>query len=238
MAFTGAKRVIAVSKHLGVELQALGVTPDHISVIYNGVDTDDFHPGQESREDLALPIRVPLGLFIGDIKTSRKNLETVLYAVQQTPTLNLVVAGALPGSPYPAMAKRLGVSERVTFVGKVSHIAKLMRSVDLFIFPSRYEAHPLVVVEAMASGLPVIVSGVFGAEHFIGESGVILDDPNDVHGLARVIKMLMDDPLLRQRMGQEGRNLALAMRWHMMAEQYLRVYEAMYDKSQKPAVNT
>ncbi len=234
-AFTTARHVIAVSEHLRMELQALGVKSDRITVIYNGVDISDFHPGSERREELNLPKNVPLGLFIGDIKTSRKNLETVLQALQQVTTLNVVVAGALAGSPYPALARSLGVADRVIFVGKVAHIARLMRSADLFIFPSRYEAHPLVVVEAMASGLPLIVSGVFGAEHFIGSSGLILGNPNDVPGLVRMITMLLDDAALRARMGEEGRLLALEMRWSIMAAKYLTVYEGLSVKRSSPS---
>jgi glycosyltransferase involved in cell wall biosynthesis len=226
-AFLGAKRVIAVSKHIGHALEALGVAASSIDVIYNGVDTDQFQPGVSTRANFGLPEGVQIGLFVGDIKTKRKNLETVLEAMTQVPSLYLAVAGSAVGSPYPAIARELGISDRVIFLGKVSAIADLMRSVDMFLFPSRYEAHPLVVLEAMASGLPMVVSGVFGAEDFIGGGGLILEDPNDVQGMVRLLNQLVSNESARAAMGQAGRRMALQMQWSMMAEKYLDVYRKM-----------
>jgi glycosyltransferase involved in cell wall biosynthesis len=174
-----------------------------------------------------LPLDVPLALFVGDIRTPRKNLDTVLRALQQTPEIHLAVAGSVKGSPYPALARELGVSERVIFLDKVSRIASLMRSVDLFVFPSRYEAHPLVVLEAMASGLPAIVSGNFGAEKFLGDGGHILKDPNDVNALAARMTELMQAPEKRRSMALAARERALGMKWSTMAAAYLDVYEKL-----------
>ena len=223
--FTHAKRVIAVSRHLCHQLEALGVRPETIDVIYNGVDTTEFQPGEADRAAFGLPAGVPLALFVGDIRTPRKNLETLLKALQSVPALHLAVAGAVKGSPYPAMARSLGLADRVIFMDKVSGISKLMRSVDMFLFPTRYEAHPLVVLEAMASGLPMIVSGVFGAEDFLGGGGLILQDPNDVETLGKLMNDLLSDTSMRVSLGEAGRRRALEMQWSMMAEQYLGVYE-------------
>ena len=133
----------------------------------------------------------------------------------------------MKGSPYPALARELGVSERVIFLDKVSRIPSLMRSVDLFVFPSRYEAHPLVVLEAMASGLPSIVSGNFGAESFLGDGGHILKDPNDVNALAAHMNELMQAPEKRRAMALAARARALGMQWSTMASAYIAVYEQL-----------
>jgi glycosyltransferase involved in cell wall biosynthesis len=226
-AFLHASRVIAVSHGIAKELEVLGVPADRIEVIYNGVDTEQFSPGPTDRDSFGLPADVPLALFVGDIRTPRKNLDTVLRALQQTPEIRLAVAGSVKDSPYPALARELGVSERVFFLDKVSRIPSLMRSVDLFVFPSRYEAHPLVVLEAMASGLPAIVSGNFGAEGFLGDGGYILKDPNDVAALATVMNGLMLAPEKRRSMSLAGRSRALEMRWSTMARAYLQVYEKL-----------
>jgi glycosyltransferase involved in cell wall biosynthesis len=223
-AFLRASRVIAVSHGIAAELETLGVPANRIEVIYNGVDTEQFSPGPSDRESFGLPPNIPLGLFVGDIRTPRKNLDTVLRALQQTPEICLAVAGSVKDSPYPALARELGVSERVFFLDKVSRMSALMRSVDLFVFPSRYEAHPLVVLEAMASGLPAIVSGNFGAEGFLGGGGHILKDPNDVTALAAVMNGLMRAAEKRRSMAVAGRERALAMRWPVMAAAYLDVY--------------
>jgi glycosyltransferase involved in cell wall biosynthesis len=226
-AFLGAARVIAVSHGIAMELGSLGVPAERIEVIYNGVDTEQFCPGLSERPSFGLPSDVPLALFVGDIRTPRKNLDTVLRALQHTPEIHLAVAGSVKGSPYPTLARELGVNERVFFLDKVSRIASLMRSVDLFVFPSRYEAHPLVVLEAMASGLPAIVSGNFGAESFLGNGGQILKDPNDVAALATVMNELIQATEKRRLMALAGRQRALEMRWSTMAAAYLEVYEKL-----------
>src|SRR5271154_5006856 len=220
-AFTRAGRVIAVSKLLVRELAAIGVPADNIDVVWNGVDTEQFQPGKPSRATFGLPMEAPLGLFVGDIRTPRKNLDTVLRAMQAVPAMSLAVAGAVERSPYPAMARELGLERRVHFLDKVSAMPALMRSADFFVFPSRYEAHPLVLLEAMASGLPSIVSGPFGAGEFMGGGGFILDDPDDDEALAAYMRTLAADAAVRSSMGAAGRRRALEMQWSTMADQYL-----------------
>lgn len=223
-AFTRAGKVISVSRLLVPELVALGVKQENVEVILNGVDVEQFHPGESERESFGLPLDVPIAIFVGDIRTPRKNLGSVLRALVAVPSLHLAVAGGVQGSPYPALAESLGLGDRVHFLDRVSRIPELMRSVDFFAFPSHYEAHPLVLLEAMASGLPSVVSGTFGAEDFLGESGVILKDPDDIDELASVMAGFVADPARMRRMAEAGRMQALKMSWTAMAASYLEVY--------------
>jgi glycosyltransferase involved in cell wall biosynthesis len=128
------------------------------------------------------------------------------------------------------MAHELGVYRRVRFLDKVTEMPLLMRSADMFVFPSRYEAHPLVLLEAMASGLSSIVSGTFGAAEFLGDGGLILNDPNDVEGLAACMKSLASNPTERKSMGAAGRRRALEMQWSTMANQYLRIFHSVLEQ--------
>jgi glycosyltransferase involved in cell wall biosynthesis len=235
-AFLRAKRVIAVARPLVHELVHMGVPEQNIEVVWNGVDTEQFHPGEANRKYFGLPSGVPIALFVGDIRTPRKNLDTVLRALREVPDLFLVVAGAVERSPYPAMALELGVYRRVRFLDKVTEMPLLMRSVDMFVFPSRYEAHPLVLLEAMASGLSSIVSGTFGAGEFLGDGGLILNDPNDVEGLAACMKSLASDPAARKWMGAAGRRRALEMQWSIMADQYLSIFHGVTEQQLSPSI--
>jgi len=235
-AFLRAKRVIAVARPLVRELVHMGVPEQNIEVVWNGVDTDQFHPGEANREYFGLPSDVPIALFVGDIRTPRKNLDTVLRALREVPDLFLVVAGAVERSPYPAMAHELGVYRRVRFLDKVTEMPLLMRSADMFVFPSRYEAHPLVLLEAMASGLSSIVSGTFGAAEFLGDGGLILNDPNDVESLAACMKSLASNPTERKSMGAAGRRRALEMQWSTMANQYLRIFHSVLEQQLSPPI--
>jgi glycosyltransferase involved in cell wall biosynthesis len=235
-AFQRARRVIAVSKLLVKELAEIGVDTDRIEVVWNGVDTEQFHPAPGDRAAFGLPLDVPMGLFVGDIRTPRKNLDTVLRAMQSVPEMRLAVAGAVERSPYPAMARALGVEQRVYFLDKVTAMPLLMRSVDMFVFPSRYEAHPLVLLEAMASGLASVVSGTFGAADFLGDGGVIVDDPNDADALAAAMKALASDPARRAAMGAAGRERALEMQWSAMAARYMEIFEEELGQRQAATV--
>lgn len=226
-AFREARMLVAVSGFTAGEVIATGIPAAKVVVVHNGVDVEDFHPGPGNRAEFGLPEDVPLALFVGDIKTTRKNLETVLHAMQSVPSLQLAVAGSVEGSPYPALATELKLSDRVHFIGKTTKIASLMRSVDFFVFPSRYEAHPLVLMEAMSSGLPVVVSGNFGAADYLGEGGIVFEDPNDVATLSVIMDDLTKSAAKREWLGLAARQQALRMQWSQTAAGYLEVYEGL-----------
>ncbi len=223
-AFHRTRSVVAVSKKVASELRSIGVPEDKISVIYNGVDTDEFRPGPSERGRFGLPEQTPLFLFAGDIRTPRKNLDTVLSALLQVPELHLAVAGAIAGSPFPEMVQNLGLAERVHFLDKVREMPALMRSVDAFVFPSRYECMSLVLLEALASGLPVLTAQTAGGAEIIGLAGRVLENPDDRETLAAWMRELKDSPELRQSMGEQARAIALAHNWQSMATQYRELY--------------
>jgi glycosyltransferase involved in cell wall biosynthesis len=224
-AFSSAQTIIAVSDIIADELQSLEISADRIRVIFNGVDTSEFAPGAADRTLFALPEGVPLVLFVGEIRTPRKNLDTLLRAMQHLPKMHLVVAGETRNSPYPQLTRDLNLSERVHYIGKTSNIASLMRLADLFVFPSHYEGHPLVVLEAMASGLPVIISSMVGSAKAFGDILQVLSDPNDEISLARMIEDLHSSPVRRKAMGSAARERALKMKWSDTAQQYLNLYQ-------------
>jgi glycosyltransferase involved in cell wall biosynthesis len=219
-----AKAVAAVSRRTGREVQALGVDPGKIHVIYNGVDAKAYCPGLADRTRFGLPQDVTIALFVGDIRTPRKNLDTVLRAMRHLPDLHLAVAGDTKGSPYLSMARELGVDTRISFLGKSSEVALLMRSVDLFLFPSRYEAHPLVLMEALASGLPVIASdGIAKGEDF-ADACLLIQNPNDAEALAKVVSELLGSPAMQKQLSIKARECALQMDWAVTRKKYLALY--------------
>jgi glycosyltransferase involved in cell wall biosynthesis len=224
-AFASASRIVAVSRATADALIELGVPAAKITVVYNGVNTEDFCPGPSERATFGLPEDSVLGLFVGELRTERKNLDTVLRAMQHLPNLHLAVAGAVEGSSYPQLAVELGVAGRVSFIGQTARIASLMRSCDFFVFPSRYEAHPLVLMEAMATGLPVIASRNFGASDYAEEAGLLIDDPNDVAALTSAMQSMSEQPERRSAYGIAGRRVAMSMQWSDTAAGYLRLYD-------------
>ncbi|MBD1211577.1 MAG: glycosyltransferase family 4 protein [Dolichospermum sp.] len=227
-AFSQAKSIIAVSEKVAKELVSIGVPRQKIRVIVNGVDLQEFTPGVTSRSLLGLPENVNLALFAGDIRISRKNLDTVLHALVKVPELHLAVVGGTQDSPYPAMAKALNISERVHFLGYRHDMPQIQRASDLFVFPSRYEPFGLVVIEAMASGLPVITATTTGAADLLNpDSGIVLEDCDDVEALAHALQLLDSDRSLRQQMGKVARTIAEQHSWSTMAQTYLNIFEEL-----------
>jgi glycosyltransferase involved in cell wall biosynthesis len=224
-AFASAKVIIAVSGFTAGEVASLGVPREKIVVVHNGVDLTEFHPGPSDRSQFSLPADVPLALFVGDIKTTRKNLDTVLQAMVRVPELHLAVAGKLDGSPYPAMAAELKLADRVHFLGKTSQVPTLMRSTDFFVFPSRYEAHPLVLMEAMASRLPIVVSENFGASDYLAGGGIVFGDANDTDALATAMQHITSDAAARDQFAEAAFQQARKMQWSVTAARYLAVYD-------------
>ncbi|MBW4627518.1 MAG: glycosyltransferase family 4 protein [Brasilonema octagenarum HA4186-MV1] len=227
-AFQKAKIVVSVSEKVAQELESIGVPRSRIRVIVNGVDLEEFSPGTVSRQTLGLPENVTLALFAGDIRTPRKNLDTVLRALVKVPNLHLAVVGSPEGSPFPQMAESLGLNERVHFLGYRRDIPQIMRAVDLFVFPSRYEACTLVLLEALACGLPVITAtATGGAELVTPECGVVLSDSDDVEALAEVLLSLVSDRNKMQQMGQAARTVAEHHSWATMAKTYVDLFEEL-----------
>jgi glycosyltransferase involved in cell wall biosynthesis len=223
-AYRHSSMVVGVSQQVRRELIEAGVDERRLRVIANGVDLEEFKPAQRSRGDLGLPAGVLL-LFVGDIKTPRKNLDTLLRALVHTPGATLIVVGDPAGSPYPRLAAELGLSARVQFLGYRKDVAELMKAVDVFVFPSRYEACSLVLLEAAASGLPVVAAKTAGGvELLTPESSVLVDDPDDALELAAVLNGLVTRPATLARMGAAARTAAEANSWLAMAARYLRAY--------------
>jgi glycosyltransferase involved in cell wall biosynthesis len=226
-AFDNTKIVVAVSDKVAEDLREIGVAQDAIRVISNGVDIEEFSPGNDgSRQTWNLPDEVPLAMFAGDIRLPRKNLDTVLKALVEVPNLHLAVVGVTDGSPYPQLVKSLGINDRVHFLGFRPDIPDLMKAVDFFVFPSRYEPFGLVITEAMATGLPVITAECAGAAPLITpEAGIVLPNPDDIKALASAMQKLSDNPDLRSNMGRTAREIALQNTWKNMAQQYVDLFE-------------
>ena len=145
----------------------------------------------------------------------RKGIEVLLHAVQRLrgrhPEVRLLIVG---GGEHAARTRdaigRLGLSEAVQHVGRCrpEEVPALMRRACALVVPSIYEGMPLVILEAMASGLPVIASRVSGIPEVVrpDESGWLVD-PEDIDGLARSLAEVLANPEEARRRGEVGRTL-------------------------------
>lgn len=225
-AFRKAKMIVAISETIKQQLMDLGIPQDCIRVIHNGVDIDEYKPGVSKREALGFAQADPLLLWAGDLKTPRKNIDTVMKALAAIPNVQLAIVGDSNGSIYPDMARELGLGERVRFLGFRNDLPDIMRSADIFVLPARYEPFGLVILEAMSSGLPVITTACAGCAEIITDTcGIVLADPDDVSALAAAIKSLADHESQRKEMGRQARLIAEKHTWQRMGEDYLRLYD-------------
>jgi UDP-glucose:(heptosyl)LPS alpha-1,3-glucosyltransferase len=178
-------------------LRHFRVEPGKLHVIYNGVDTEHYHPReraaarQRERDRLGVAPADTLLAFVGS-GFSRKGLDTLLESMAlatraaAVPSLRLVVVGRDRELPrYVALARRLGLAERVSFVGGVEEVRPYYAAADLLVLPTFYDPFPNVVPEALAMGIPAIVSDQCGAAEIVtdGESGYVCK-AGDVRALA------------------------------------------------------
>lgn len=225
--FRRAKRLVAVSRTVRDELLADGVEAERVRVIDNGVDADEFHPGPANPAVFGFPPGQVVALFVGDARSDRKNLDGVLHALTAVPDLALAVVGDARGGPFPGLASRLGLDARVRFLGHRRDVAPLMRAADLFVFPTRYEPFGLVLLEAAASGLPVVTTRVAGASWLLEEEGgaVLLDTPERAADLVAALRRLAADPDERRRMGAAARRIAERYDWVVTANAHADLIE-------------
>jgi glycosyltransferase involved in cell wall biosynthesis len=207
-----------------------------IEMIPNGADIEHFHP--RSRETVRGPIRRDFGvddakvvfLFAGG-EWRRKGLELALRSIAASSSRQamLVVAGDDPQrGEFHRIADELTIQDRVRWLGFRRDIADLYAAADAFLFPSSYEAFSLATIEAAASGLPVVMCDISGAEELLGDGygGVIVD--RDVAALARVIDDLANDDRKRKVLGEQARaKVERRFTWDRIAAETERFYESL-----------
>lgn len=226
IALKKTRHIISVSEQVKQELvRDAKLGGRRISVVHNGVDTSEFYPRPINRADYKLDEHTVYALFAGDLNSGIKNLDTVLRALSEVEHVHLLVLGNAEKSPYPKFAEQLGISDRVHFLGYRKNIADFMALADLFVFPSRYESFSLVILEAMASGLPVIMSNRCGVVELLSDdAAIVLDNPDDVQTLTKAIRELSSSPEQLRRMARRAREHALQNDWEAMAIKYMEIF--------------
>jgi len=229
-AFRASRVLVACSAGVRDELIGrIGIDPNAIVVVPNGVRTATFVRQSPDRQRFGLPNEVPIALFAGDITTRRKNLDVIFDALVETPGLHLAIAAGIDDdNKYPPLARTLGIADRVHFVGMCRDMPALMSSVDFFALFSHYEPFGLVVIEAMSCELPAVTARNVGASSVMTpESGYIVDAPATASAVAAAFRALVDDPADRARRGREARAVAERNTVEQMTAAYLRELEAL-----------
>jgi glycosyltransferase involved in cell wall biosynthesis len=213
-----------VANSAGLRTTARRFAPElPILEIPNGVDTTRFSPGAASlRND------VPQLLFVGRL-ARQKGVDVLLdaLALVRDHPWQLVVAGDGPErAPLAEQVSRLGLADRVHFRGWVQRedLPDLYRSADVFVFPSHDEGMPNVVLEAMASALPIIATRVPGNDELVRDNGKLVP-PGDARAFAEALQPLLSSETLREQLANSSRALAVAhYSWASPAIAYERLF--------------
>jgi glycosyltransferase involved in cell wall biosynthesis len=234
-AYRRSRLVVAVSDLVRRQLiDDCRTNASNVRVIHNGLDALPPLASEHSVSDQRHHLRGELGLspvhfvvfFAGELKTPRKNFDVLLRAVRRLPDdVRVVAAGGTDGGPYPAMAREMGVIDRVHFLGHRNDVRLLYTIADCFAFLSHYDPFALVVTEAMAAGLPVITSKTVGASEVVLDAacGVVLDDPEDDRRLADEIIKLKNDTPSRDRLAANARVYGPNLAWDHVGSRYENV---------------
>jgi len=185
-----------------------------IEVIPNFVDADYFRPAPRRPEVLSdrlgLPAdRPPLLVHVSNFRPLKRVDDTlrVLATVRRTVPAVLVLVGDGPERPRAeALARELGLSDAVRFLGVQLDVRDVLQQADVFLLPSETEGFGLAALEALACGVPVVGSRVGGLPEVVadGETG-LLCPPGDVPGMAAAVLRLLADPELQQRLARAAR---------------------------------
>ncbi len=231
-----ATRIVTVSQYSRKSIQKTFDVPDErIRVIYNGLP-HQIKPGKSSvdRSRLgALKVRKPYILFVGILKP-HKNAQGLLRAFSLVPVekrrlFQLVIAGS-KDSFYASLlelTRKLSLEEQVVFTGTVTDedLRALYADAALLVLPSLSEGFGYPVLEAMAFGVPVVVSNTSSLPEVAGSAGVLVD-PRDDQSIANGIEKLLSDDDLRKTLGERCRKQAQSFSARKSALEHLEVYRA------------
>lgn len=239
-------RFIAVSQDLSQWLiDIVHIPKAKVSRIYNGVDKQLFRQGPN--ESCPTPARMPEGFRACDntvvlgtvgrlvaVKDQQLLLVTLHRLIRERPELStklrLVIVGAGPEyAALCALRDKLALTDRVWLAGEREDIPELLRTLDIFVLPSLGEGISNTLLEAMATGLPVIATAVGGNPELVtdGKTGLLFP-VGDVNALVVAIATLVENPALRRDMGRAA--LAQTKQffdWERTVASYLAVYDEL-----------
>lgn len=230
-AFRLAGMISAVSSSVAQDLADYGVDPVDVAIVSNAVDTGEFHPATNRLRN-ATPYFITVGRL-----APRKGLEDLIecarVVAQRRPEVRFMIAGEGPfRSRLEKQIARLGLVGRVVLLGHIAdrkQLADLYRGAVAYLHPAHYEGLPTVLLEAMASGCPVVATAIGGAEDVVkDQTNGLLVPPHAPASLARAATMILENPESAQRLG-EAASLTITSRftWDHVSDQVIAHYHGL-----------
>lgn len=229
-----AQRVVAVSENVATDLRRFYAVPnERIVVVPNGYSREQCSP--ERSAHLREEMRAKVGLSPTDIaillvanEWHRKGLRVLLEATAllRDHRVQILLVGRMAPDAYQRQIEDLGLGRRVHYCGPSRDVALFHAAADLFVMPTQYEAFGSVIVEALASGLPVITTSCAGAAIAVKPdiNGLLQQDPDDANELAELLHSALD-PDTRTRWSRAAAQSVTDYQWPMVMAQMERVIE-------------
>lgn len=203
--------------------------------VYAGVDTDQFNSDHNQSDNDGESLTI---LFVGRLDEGKGLFELIqaIGTMSEYAELRIVGNGELK-EDLIEYARQKGVFDRVEFVGAVPHdrVHEQYAQSDVFCLPSYHEGFPVVVVESLASGLPVVATNLDAIRETItdGESGLLIP-PKDSEALADALDTIVSDSELRNNFAAKGPNIASEYDWDTQAREFLSQYKKAYRVAKEP----
>lgn len=212
----GIREVLAPKRRIADEVAPRLDAP--LAVLGRGVDTELFRPGPA--ESRCAAGAAPVVLYSGRLHRGEKGLDKFIEILEAIPDMRLLVVG---DGPHRGELER-AFGSRACFTGRLAgeELAAAYRRADLFVFPSRHDTFGQVVMEAMATGLPVVVTDQGGPQELVedGVTGFVADDASFVSR----VRQLAESCELRTRMGRNARSAADARSWNCIFDELMDRY--------------
>jgi UDP-glucose:(heptosyl)LPS alpha-1,3-glucosyltransferase len=230
-------------------LQEYEIDPDQVVVIHPGVDFNDYE--KHDKASIRHTIRREWGIHPAELvmifvsmNFEIKGLDEILPALAKLKAWNhpfkLVVVGKGNIHKYKNLAQKAQIGQDVIFTGPLSkeNLIKMYLAGDLYLMLSKFDTFGMVVLEAMAAGLPVMISNHVGARDIVreGENGFIIDDTSDVESIAARAALFFNEGV-RRKMSAAAQQTAAQNTWDTVAEKYRNIYDKILSDQKKSTVD-
>lgn len=234
LAFRNADAVIALTEDMKREIQK--IWDRDVYVIPNGIDLERFESlsGEETRSKLQIKQEEVIIIYVGRFRPE-KGIQYLIQAMdiirQKEANARLILGGEGPEEEnLKRLVEQANLGNCINFIGQIPNekVHEYMAAADVFVLPSLSEGFPIVSLEAMASGLPIVTTKVRGLPEIVkdGENGFLVE-PKNPEQIAEKVLLLLEDEELRKRISENNRARAKEYSWESVIDRLEEVYKAI-----------